>query len=146
MKRSSARRASSPMHSRARQKIDAWFEGRRLEGPLVTGNYFQVLGVNCRTWPHADAFGDQPGGPPAIVLSHRAWSLHFESDPGVLKRAVRVNGASYQVVGVMPEDFRGLAAVAAPDYWAPLSLARPLPADRRTGTQRTRRPQTSSDG
>ncbi len=46
----------------------------------------------------------------------------FESDPGVLKRAVRVNGASFQVVGVMPEDFRGLAVVAAPDYWAPLSL------------------------
>jgi predicted permease len=103
-------------------EIDAWFEGRRFEGPLVTGNYFQVLGVTAALGRTLTPSDDQPGGPPAVVLSHRAWALHFESDPGVLKRAVRVNGAAFQVVGVMPEDFRGLAAVAPPDYWAPLSL------------------------
>ena len=101
--------------------IDAWIEGRRLEGALVTGNYFQLLGVTALLGRTLTAVDDQPGGPQVIVLSHRAWSLHFESDPGVLNRTVRVNGASFQVAGVMPEGFRGLAAVAAPDYWAPLS-------------------------
>ena len=103
---------------------DAWIEGRRLEGPLVTGNYFDVLGASAmrgRTLTPAD---DQPGSVPVIVLSHRAWSLHFSADPGVLNRTIRVNGSSFHVVGVMPEDFRGLAALTAPDFWAPLSALR----------------------
>ena len=103
--------------------LDAWIEGHRLEGPLVTGNYFQVLGVNAalgRTFTPSD---DEPGGAAIIILSHRAWSLHFAADPGVLNRPLRVNGTQFWVVGVMPEDFRGLAPIAAPDYWAPLALA-----------------------
>jgi predicted permease len=65
---------------------------------------------------------DEPGRPPVIVLSHRGWSQHYASDPGVLDRTIRVNGASFEVVGVMPEGFRGLEPVAAPDFWAPLSI------------------------
>lgn len=101
---------------------DAWIEGRRVEGPLVTGNFFQVLGVSAARGRTLTPSDDQPGAPPVIVLSHRAWSLHFQSDPGVLTRPIRLNGVSFNVVGVMPDSFRGLAALAAPDYWAPLSL------------------------
>ena len=101
--------------------VDAWFDGVRREGRLVTGNFFEVLGVTAargRTLTPAD---EEPGRPPVIVLSHRAWSQHYASDPGIVNRTIRVNGASFQVVGVMPESFRGLE-IAAPDYWAPLSL------------------------
>jgi predicted permease len=101
--------------------VDAWIDGVRREGRLVTGNFFEVLGVGAargRTLTPAD---EDPGRPPVIVLSHRAWSQHYASDPGTVNRTVRVNGASFQVVGVMPESFRGLE-FAAPDYWAPLSL------------------------
>ena len=45
----------------------------------------------------------------------------FASDPAVIGRSLLVNGFPYEIVGVMPEGFRGLA-VGAPDYWAPLSL------------------------
>jgi predicted permease len=101
---------------------EAWIEGRRMEGPLVTGNFFRVLGVTAargRTLAPAD---DEPGRPPVIVLSHRTWTLRFASDPGVLDRTIRVNGALFRVVGVMPEGFRGLTWIA-PEFWAPLSLA-----------------------
>ena len=103
-------------------ELDAWIEGRRMEGPLVTGNFFHVLGVSAARGRTLTPSDDQPGGPLAIVLSHRAWSRHFADDPGVLNRTVRVNGALFHVVGVMPEGFRGLSTVAAPDFWAPLSL------------------------
>ena len=118
--------------------IDSWIEGRRMEGPLVTGNFFHVLGVSAARGRTLTPSDDEPGGRPAIVLSHRAWSRHFASDPGVLSRTVLVNGAPFQVVGVMPEGFRGLT-VAAPDFWAPLSL---LGQFRRAhaGTRRLRRP------
>jgi hypothetical protein len=84
-------------------EMDFWIEGRRLEGPLTTGGFFQVLGVSAahgRTFSPSD---DEPGRPPVLVLSHRAWSRHFSGDPGVINRTVRMNGASVHVVGVMPE-------------------------------------------
>jgi len=101
--------------------IDSWIEGRRMEGPLVTGNFFHILGVSAARGRTLTASDDEPGGPLAIVLSHRAWSRHFAGDPGVLNRTVLLNGAPFHVVGVMPEGFRGLE-VAAPDFWAPLAL------------------------
>ena len=102
-------------------EIAAWIEGTRLEGPLVTGNFFDVLGVSAARGRTLTPLDDEAGQPPAIVLSHQAWSQHFASDPGVLNRTVRVNGTSFHVVGVMPEGFRGLEVFAS-DYWAPLSL------------------------
>jgi predicted permease len=102
--------------------VHAWFEGTRREGRLVTGNFFQVLGVGAargRTFTPSD---NQPGGPRVLVLSHRAWIQHFSSDPGVIGRTIRVNAASFTIVGVTPAGFRGLDIVAAPDFWAPLSL------------------------
>ncbi len=104
-----------------RPEIDSWIDGQRMEGPLVTGNFFHVLGVSAARGRTLTPSDDEPGGRPAIVLSHRAWSRYFASDPGVLSRTVLVNGAPFQVVGVMPEGFRGLT-VAPPDFWAPLSL------------------------
>jgi predicted permease len=101
--------------------IDTWIEGRRLEGPLVTGNFFQALGVSAARGRALIPSDDEPGGRPVIVLSHSAWVRHFDRDPGVLGRTVLVNGATFHVVGVMPEGFRGLT-VAAPDFWAPLAL------------------------
>ncbi len=100
--------------------IDRRVDGRKMQGTLVTGNFFHVLGVSAvrgRTLVPSD---DEEGGQP-IVLSHRAWSRHFASDPGVLSRTVLMNGVPFQVVGVMPEGFRGLE-VGAPDFWAPFSL------------------------
>jgi predicted permease len=101
--------------------IDSRIDGRRMEGSLVTGNFFHVLGVSAARGRTLTPSDDELGGRQAIVLSHRGWSRHFASDPGVLSRMVLVNGAPFQVVGVMPESFRGLV-VAAPDFWAPLSL------------------------
>ncbi|HEX7942811.1 MAG TPA: ABC transporter permease, partial [Gemmatimonadaceae bacterium] len=116
--------------------IDAWVDGRRMEGSLATGNFFRVLGVSAARGRTFNAADDQPGGVPVIVLSYRTWSRQFAADPGVFNRTVLLNGTQFQIVGVMPESFRGLA-VAAPDFWAPLSLlpefrrapASPLPAD-----------------
>ena len=102
--------------------VPAWIEGTRREGRLVTGNFFHVLGTSAARGRALTPADDEPGRPPVIVLSHRAWVQHYASDSGVLDRPMRVNGASFDVIGVMPEGFRGLEPVAAPDFWAPLSL------------------------
>jgi predicted permease len=56
-----------------------------------------------------------------MVLSHRGWDRLFARDPAVLGRRLLVNEVPFEIVGVMPEGFRGLA-VAPDDYWAPLSM------------------------
>ena len=105
----------------ATMDVDSRIDGRRMEGSLVTGNFFHVLGVSAARGRTLTPSDDERGGRPALVLSHRAWSRHFASDPGVLNRSLLVNGVPFQIVGVMPESFRGLV-VAAPDFWAPLAL------------------------
>ncbi len=101
----------------------AWIEGVRREGRLVTGNFFQVLGVSAAQGRAFSPVDDETGSPPVMVLSHRAWVQHYAADPAVLERSYRVNGTAFRIVGVMPERFRGLEMIAAPDFWAPLGQA-----------------------
>ncbi|HLG57998.1 MAG TPA: ABC transporter permease [Vicinamibacterales bacterium] len=98
-------------------------EGRPLIGALVTGNFFQVLGVRAVLGrPLTPDDDERAAGRPVIVLSHRGWNKLFAGDPLVVGRNLRVNGLPYEIVGVMPDGFRGLG-IGPPDYWAPLALA-----------------------
>jgi predicted permease len=98
-------------------------EGRLANSALVTGNFFQVLGVQAALGrPLMPSDDQRSAGRPVIVLSHSGWNKLFAGDPAVIGRSLLVNGLPYQIVGVMPEDFRGLG-ILPPDYWAPLVLA-----------------------
>lgn len=103
-------------------EIDTRVDGRMMSGTLVTGNFFQVLGVGAalgRALTPAD--DERFAGEAVVVLSDAGWVRHFARDPAVLGRTLLFNHVPYQVVGVMPEGFRGLS-VGPPDYWAPLAL------------------------
>src|SRR5688500_8893166 len=105
-------------------ETDSRVNGRTMSGALVTGNFFQVLGVGAaqgRVLTPADDEGRQR----AVVLSDRGWASHVANDPAVIGRSFLINGLRYDIVGVMPKSFRGLM-VGAPDYWAPLSLIEQL--------------------
>ena len=101
---------------------DIRIDGRMTNVHLVTGNFFHVLGVNAalgRTLVPAD---DERAAPrPVLVISHRHWQRQFAGDPAAVGRSLLINGAEFEIVGVMPDGFRGLG-LGPPDYWAPLSL------------------------
>jgi predicted permease len=102
--------------------ITSRIDGRVMEGTLVTGNFFQMLGVEAalgRTLVPAD--DERHAGRPVMVLSHRGWRRLFAGDPSIVGRPVVLNGLPYEIIGVTPEGFRGLG-LFAPDYWAPLAL------------------------
>jgi len=107
--------------------VQAWIEGVRREGRLVTGNFFSVLGVSAARGRVLTPSDDEPSSLPVLVLSHRGWVQHFASDPDVIGRTYRVNGTQFEIIGVTPERFRGLEVIAAPDFWAPLSTLDRLP-------------------
>lgn len=101
--------------------VDSLVDGRLMWGTFVTGNSFQVLGVSAAMGRALTAADDEPvAGQPVMVLSHRGWDRLFARDPAILGRRLLVNGFTFEIVGVMPEGFRGLT-VAPDDYWAPLS-------------------------
>jgi hypothetical protein len=103
-------------------QVDSRVDERLMFGTFVTGNFFQVVGVSAAMGRALTPADDEPfPGQPVMVLSHRGWDRLFARDPAILGRRLLVNGFTFEIVGVMPEGFRGLT-VAPDDYWAPLSM------------------------
>src|SRR5688500_13004335 len=96
-------------------------QSRMALGEVVTGNYFQVLGVKAslgRTLLPAD---DQPGAPRVTVLSQRVWMRDYAADPSVLGRTMQIRGQAYTIVGVIQEHFNGMVPMLQPEMWLPLA-------------------------
>ncbi|PYT23442.1 MAG: hypothetical protein DMG58_28105, partial [Acidobacteria bacterium] len=75
----------------------------RISAELVSGNYFQVLGVGAligRTLTPDDA--RVPGAQPVVILSNAFWRRRFGSDPGVVGKTIRLDGHPMTVVGITP--------------------------------------------
>jgi predicted permease len=102
--------------------VDSLVDGRVMFGTFVTGNFFHVVGVSAALGRALTPADDEPfAGQQVMVLSHRGWDRLFSRDTAVLGRHLLVNGHRFEIVGVMPEGFRGLT-VTPDDYWAPLSM------------------------
>lgn len=99
----------------------------RVEASLVTPDFFDVLGVEPLLGSGLGPEHGVPGGDRVVVLAHGLWQGRYGGDPGVLGRAVRIDGESYEVVGVMPAGFRQPepSGSGSPALWAPLTLAEP---------------------
>ncbi len=88
---------------------------------VVSGNYFEVLGVSAalgRTLTPAD--DRVPEGHPVVVLGHGLWQRRFGGDPSVVGRTVLLNTRPYTVLGVTPARFRGTGTGLAFDAWVPM--------------------------
>ena len=98
-------------------------EALRIDGEIVSGNYFSVLGVKPalgRTFlPEED---QAAGAHPVAVLSADFWHRRFNSDRGIMSRSLTVNGHSFTVIGVAPAGFRGLSVGSSPAFWVPLAV------------------------
>ena len=101
--------------------VDLRVDGRTMAVTLVSGNFFEVLGVQAAIGRGLSPADDAPsGGNAVIVLSEKGWARRFDRDPHVLGRTVLVGGVPFTIIGVMPSGVRGLE-VTGPDFWAPLS-------------------------
>jgi predicted permease len=107
-------------------------EGRREAEPmsvqLVSGNYFNTLGVQAfvgRTLNDAD--DNSEGDHPVAVISYAWWKRSLARDPNVLNRTLKLGATTYNIIGVAPPEFFGTKVGEAPDMWVPLSMVKEVP-------------------
>ena len=79
-------------------------------GEVVTGNYFQVLGVGAALGRTLLPEDDLTGAPRTVVLSYATWTRDYARDPGVLGRTILIHGQPYAIVGVAAASFTRLTA------------------------------------
>jgi len=88
---------------------------------LVSGNFFDVLGVRAELGRTFRPDEDQPGAQGVIVLTHGVWERYFAANPNVIGKNVLLNGQGFTVVGVMPRGFKGTSVLGGPDLWLPMA-------------------------
>jgi predicted permease len=92
-------------------------------GALVSGGYFRALGLQPALGRLLQPSDDQTlGGQPVAVLDYGYWQSRLGGDPGVLNRAIVVDGQPVTVVGVAPRGFDGTTLGVQPLVYLPLSM------------------------
>ena len=110
--------AEYALHAQLSGTVTVDGETEREVGELVSGNYFDLLGVGIahgRTLGMAD---EDPAGAPAVVISHALWVRRFRSDPAAVGRQVRISNRFATIVGVAAPGFFGVTDRLTPsDLW-----------------------------
>jgi predicted permease len=101
--------------------VKAGDRSRMALGEVVTGNYFQVLGVPAAMGRTLLPEDDRPGAPRVTVISHAVWARDFGRDPAALGRSLLIHGQPYTIVGVAPETFTGLVPMLQPEMWTAIA-------------------------
>lgn len=94
-----------------------------LFGEAVTGNYFELLGVD----PHRGRLLSSEdhvarGAHPVVVISHGYWMRRFGGDPSAVGGELRLSGRPYTVVGIAPPEFTGSLRGLEPAVWVPIMM------------------------
>ena len=94
-----------------------------VQGQLVSGNYFSLLGVPAVLGRTIGPDDDRvTNGHPVAMLSHGYWERRFGRDPAVVGRTIRLSGQVFTIVGVSPAEFFGAEIGTAPDLFVPLMM------------------------
>jgi len=112
---------SMPAEPHARLSGASELEALKLR--VVSGNYFQVLGVGASLGRVLTADDDvRPGGHPVAVLSHAFWERRFAHDTSVIGRTLAFNSSVFTIIGVATPGFSGTVVGESPDAWVPLMM------------------------
>lgn len=105
--------------STRRQGVDA--APRPLRSIYVTGNYFQVLGVQSFAGRVFSPEDDTPASAPVVVIAYHAWQGIYGADPAMIGATLVIEGHPFTVAGVAPPGFFGETVKPdPPDMWVPL--------------------------
>lgn len=103
-------------------------QAERLDGQIVTGDYFQVLGIR----PHRGRLigtEDDRAGNTVAVISFGLWQRMFGGRDDAVGAGIHINGAPFTISGIAPRGFRGADVFAHSDVWVPIAASRPMNAE-----------------
>jgi macrolide transport system ATP-binding/permease protein len=99
----------------------------RAWGALVSGNYFEVMGIRPAAGRFFTAKDDvTPGGHPVAVLSYANWQRRFAGDPAVIGKQVTINNTPITIIGVAPEGFIGSFLGVSSAAWVPMAMQKEM--------------------
>lgn len=94
-----------------------------VNGAIVSGNFFDVLGVRASLGRVISTEDDKtPGAHPVAVISDRLWQKRFAGDQNVVGRQLLLNGNTFTVIGVLPAGFDGLQFGVLRDLYVPMMM------------------------
>ena len=95
----------------------------RVHGDLVSGNFFDVLGVTPAVGRFfAEEEDRTPGAHAVAVISYGLWKRRFNADPRVINRTVLLNAQPFTIIGVAPAEFTGVVRGSSPDLYVPMMM------------------------
>jgi putative ABC transport system permease protein len=98
-------------------------EMEQVLGEVVSGNYFDLLGVKAfsgRTFLQEE---DQtPGSHPVAVIGHGLWRRRFGSDPALIGKTITINKQALTVIGIAPPQYTGMIRGLATEVWLPVMM------------------------
>lgn len=98
---------------------------------VVSGNYYNALGVQPALGRTITPGDDQVSATPVAVISDRYWQRRFNRNPEVVGKQIKLNNVAFTVVGVAPPQFTGTGQVgSSPDISVPLALEPQFSKDR----------------
>ncbi len=90
-------------------------------GEVVSGNYFQMLGIRPALGRALLPSDDHPGAARVAVVSYQVLAAAARGHAGAIGRTIRLRGNLYSVVGVAPASFTGMFPLLSPDIWVPIA-------------------------
>jgi predicted permease len=110
-------------YSETAMNLNEGGQPERVMGVLVSGNYFDALGVTPALGraflPEEDR---TPGAHPVAVVSYGLWRRRFGADPKLVGRVITLNTQSFTVIGVAPAEFHGVRRGVSPDVYVPIQM------------------------
>ena len=116
------RSGEAPVSARLAGASAGAAQAERSQAHLVSGNYFETMGVSAALGRVLNGDDDHKDAAPATVVSYGYWSQRMHSDPAAVGKVVMLNGSAFTIVGVTPKEFFGERVRRPPDFWAPLAF------------------------
>lgn len=101
----------------------------RIQGFLVTGNFFDVIGTTPIMGRGFLEHENQPGSDAVAVITHSLWQRRFGGEPNIINKTIALNGITRTIIGVMPEHFN---FPKGSEVYSPLPFTPELAANRQS--------------
>src|SRR5437763_8993818 len=105
------------VYNRNSYNLTGYGEAERIQTGQCSADLFSALRANALVGRVFTNDEDKPGGSPVVVLSYGLWQRRFGGQTSILNQPITLNGKSYTVIGVMPQEFQFPSRV---ELWVPV--------------------------